>query len=109
MSNIDISMLIGAQERREITAQALKKELKGICRARILDVAGPLAQTNLAASSAAGKMTEDDTAAYGQFLDWVTSMRAVCHDAVDVSGGMLKDTTIWPALPAAVADLLRRF
>lgn len=109
MNNIDMSMLITAQMRAQSAELAELEQLKLVCRNRIFAVADQLAQTNLAAAAGAGKLDEEERAAYGAFLGWIEDMRAVCQ--MDTAPARLaqNDTTLWPVLPEAAAALAGQF
>lgn len=109
MSNIDLSRLVSAGVRANAAAELRARTLKAACSARIFEVADQVAQTNMAAALAAGRMSEDDTNRYSQFLDWIAAMRMACRAQIDAGASDAVGADAWPELPASVGDLAHTF
>ncbi len=109
MSNIDMSRLVPADTRATTAAELRAQTLKTACSARILEVADQIAQTNLAAALAAGRMSKNDAESYRQLLDWIAAMRRACRMQIEADAPHGADTYAWPDLPASVADIADRF
>lgn len=89
---------------RDQRGQAAKAE----CRRRILAVASETAQMNMAASAAAGLMSDDDVEA---FRDWCTWRSAMINRARSLAGGdaPIEDDGTWPVIPKNAAALAAYF
>lgn len=97
MSAIDLSQLITAEQK------ALDEEVKLIagrkdeCRNRIFEVVDQITQMNLAATAAAGGLSDGEMATYRIGLQWIHDMQEACA------------TGIWPPVPDGVEELAARF
>ena len=81
------------------------EQAKSQCRVRIVAVADETAQLNIAAAASAGLLTEEQKAAWGVALQWVSDMRAAWMPiAEDFDADIMADES-WPAVPAGVAEL----
>lgn len=105
---IDLTQLITAEDKAHAALAARTEAARAACARRIGAVVNQTAQMNLAAAAAGGLLAAADAATYRAGLAWIAAMRAAWRGLAD-SGRDPDDDGNWPAPPAAVVDLGRRF
>lgn len=105
---LDLTQLITAADKAEAARAARSDAARAECARRIGAVVNQTAQMNLAAAAAGGLLAPADAATYRAGLAWIAAMRAVWRGVADTGRDPAEDAN-WPAPPAAVIDLGRRF
>lgn len=105
---LDLSQLITAEAKADALRTTRAEAARAECARRIVALAPPSTQINLAAAAAGGLLSKEEAAAYRAALVWIGAMRGTWAGLAE-AGLDPADPRHWPAPPEGLAALVQRY
>lgn len=126
MTGLDLSQLVTAEMKHSAAREAHGRSARHECRRRILSIADEVTQMNLAnallvrhaaalqgdpetACAETSGLSEEDVRTILAMRRWIADMQTTCAAIAADPGLAPRDDGNWPAPPAGLTELCRRF